>query len=89
MAILGSIVFAGSTSNLGALGAASAIASLSILYGYFIKIGSIILYHFFFGFIIFQLRNKPNQTWFLIINKILIEPNGIDIILIGYSLTII
>ena len=47
MAILGSLVFAGSTSNLGALGAASAIASLSILYGYFIKIGSIILYHFF------------------------------------------
>ena len=43
VSIFGSPVFAGSTSNLAALGAALAIASLTILYGYFIKLGSIIL----------------------------------------------
>ena len=43
VAILGSPVFAGSTSNLEALGAALAIASLTVLYGYFFKLGSIIL----------------------------------------------
>ena len=43
VAIFGSPVFAGSTSNLEALGSALAIASLTILYGYFLKLGSIIL----------------------------------------------
>ena len=43
VAILGSPVFAGSTSSLEALGAALAIASLTVLYGYFFKLGSIIL----------------------------------------------
>ena len=43
VAILGSLVLAGSTSNLEALGAALAIASLRVLYGYFFKLGSIIL----------------------------------------------
>mgnify|MGYP001308525807 CR=1 FL=1 len=43
VSILGSPVFAGSTSNLEALGAALAIASLTVMYGYFFKLGSIIL----------------------------------------------
>ena len=43
VSIFGSPVFAGSTSNLEALGAALAIASLTVLYGYFFKLGSIIL----------------------------------------------
>ena len=43
VAILGSPVFAGSTSKLEALGAALSIASLTVLYGYFFKLGSIIL----------------------------------------------
>ena len=43
LSIFGSPVFAGSTSNLTALGAALAIASLTCLYGYFFKLGYIIL----------------------------------------------
>ena len=43
VSIFGSPVFAGSTSNLEALGAALAIATLTVLYGYFFKLGSIIL----------------------------------------------
>ena len=43
VSILGSPVFAGSTSNLEALGLALAIASLTVLYGYFFKLGSVIL----------------------------------------------
>ena len=43
VSIFGSPVFAGSTSNLEALGVALAIASLTVLYGYFFKLGTIIL----------------------------------------------
>ena len=43
VSILGSPVFAGSTSNLETLGLALAIASLTVLYGYFFKLGSVIL----------------------------------------------
>ena len=43
VSIFGSPIFAGSTSNLEALGAALAIASLTVMYGYFFKLGSIIL----------------------------------------------
>ena len=43
VSILGSPVFAGSASNLAALGAALAIVSLTVLYGYFFKLGAIIL----------------------------------------------
>ena len=43
VSIFGSPVFAGSTSNLEPLGVALAIASLTVLYGYFFKLGTIIL----------------------------------------------
>ena len=43
VSIFGSSYFAGAGANLGALAAALAIASLTVLYGYFFKLGSIIL----------------------------------------------
>ena len=43
VSIFGSSYFAGAGANLGALGAALAIPSLTVLYGYFFKLGSIIL----------------------------------------------
>ena len=43
VSIFGSSYFAGAGTNLGALGAVLAIAALTVLYGYFFKLGSIIL----------------------------------------------
>ena len=43
VSIFGSSYFAGAGTNLGPLGAPLAIASLTVLYGYFFKLGSIIL----------------------------------------------